>query len=203
VTSEEPVEENPAGRPRDPAIDDAVLDETIRQLARDGLAALSLAAVAAAAGTSRPAIYRRWPNKEALVVDAISRLAQVDSPEVSDDPFEALVGELDHFRHCIMLAGSLPVAGLMLTEGVDKTILDRYRAQIVGPRRARIRSCLRHAVDIGAVDPDADVDIASTFLTGSWYALALAGTTPPDDWARRTAALVWRACGGAPSASTG
>lgn len=175
-----------------------MLDETLRQLARHGLAGLSLASVAAAAGTTRPAIYRRWANKEALVVDAISRLAQVDPPDGAEDPFEALVAELEHFRHCITLAGSLPVAGLMLTDGVDDTIRDRYRERIVSPRRARIRACLQRALDDGLIDPDADLVIAATFLTGSWYALALVGTRPPADWARRTATLVWRACGGVP-----
>lgn len=173
-----------------------MLDETIRHLAREGYAGLSLAAVAAGAGTSRPALYRRWPNKAALVVDAVGRLAQVDPPEVAGGPFDALVGELEHFRHCITLAGSLPVAGLMLTDGVDDEVRDRYRDQVVAPRRARIRSCLERAVDLGLVDPDADVTVATTFLTGSWYAFALAGTVPPVDWPRRTATLVWRACGG-------
>jgi AcrR family transcriptional regulator len=187
-----------AGRPRDPSIDDAVLAETIRQLGRDGFAALSLASVAAAAGTSRPAIYRRWPNKEALVVDAIARLALVDPPAADDDPFDALVAELEHFRHCITLAGSLPVAGLMLTDGIDDTIRDRYREHIVAPRRARINACLEQATAAGAIDPDADLTIAATFLTGSWYSLALVGADPPEDWATRTAALVWRACGGIP-----
>jgi AcrR family transcriptional regulator len=186
------------GRPRNPAIDEAVLDETVRQLARDGLAGLSLAAVAAAAGTSRPAIYRRWPDKESLVVDAIGRLARVHPPEAPDDPWTALVAELEHFRHCITIAGSLPVAGLMLTDGVDEAIRRRYREEVVAPRRARIRACLARAVQLGLIAPDADVTVASTFLTGSWYAFALAGTPPPVDWARRTAALVWRACGGTP-----
>lgn len=190
--------ERPAGRPRDAAIDEAVLDETLRQLARDGFAGLSLASVAAAAGTSRPAIYRRWPDKEALVVDAIVRLAQVDAPRPAGTPFDDLVAELEHFRHCITLAASLPVAGLMLGDGVDPAVRARYRQAVVAPRRARVNACLRAAVGSGELDPDADVQIASTFLTGSWYAMALAGVTPPRDWARRTAALVWRACGGTP-----
>ncbi len=32
--------------------------------------------------------------------------------------------------------------------------------------------------------------------TGSWYARALAGDSPPPDWPARTAALIWRAVGG-------
>jgi AcrR family transcriptional regulator len=186
------------GRPRDASIDDAVLEETLRQLASNGFAALSLASVAAGAGTTRPAIYRRWPNKESLVVDAIARLAQVAPPERTGDPFDDLVTELEHFRHCITLAGSLPVAGLMLGDGLDERVRATYREQIVAPRRARIRACLDAAIVAGHLPPDADLLVASSFLTGSWYSLALVGTDPPDDWARRVATLVWRACGGTP-----
>ncbi len=190
------------GRPRDAAIDQAVLDETLRQLASDGFAALSLASVAAGAGTSRPAIYRRWPDKESLVVDAVARLAEVDPPEVTGEPFDDLVAELEHFRHCITMAASLPVAGLMLGDGVHERVRARYREAIVAPRRARIRACLDTAVERGQLDADADLLIASSFLTGSWYSLSLAGTAPPPDWATRVATLVWRSCGGsAPSRS--
>ena len=186
------------GRPRDASIDDAVLDATLHRLARDGFAGLSLASIAAEAGTSRPAIYRRWPDKESLVVDAVARLAQVEPPDVGASPFDDLIAELEHFRHCITEAAALPLAGLMLGDDVNETLRVRYRDLIVAPRRTRIRACLQRAIDEGSLDPDADVVVAGTFLTGSWYAFALAGVPPPDDWAHRTAALVWRACGGSP-----
>jgi AcrR family transcriptional regulator len=184
------------GRPRDTSIDDAVLDATLHRLARDGFAGLSLASIAAEAGTSRPAIYRRWPDKESLVVDAIARLAQAEPPDVGASPFDDLVTELEHFRHCITEAAALPVAGLMLGDDVNETLRARYHDLIVVPRRSRISACLRRGIDDGSLDADADIFIAGTFLTGSWYAIALARATPPDDWARRAATLVWRACGG-------
>lgn len=186
------------GRPRDDSIDDAVLDATLHRLARDGFAGLSLASVAAEAGTSRPAIYRRWPDKESLVVDAIARLAQVDPPVVGASPFDDLVTELEHFRHCVTEAAAVPVAGLMLGDEVNETLRGKYHDLIVVPRRTRIRACLQRAIDEGLLEADADLVVAGTFLTGSWYAFELAGTTPPDDWARRTVTLVWRACGGNP-----
>jgi AcrR family transcriptional regulator len=185
-----------AGRPRDTSIDDAVLDATLHRLARDGFAGLSLVSVASEAGTSRPAIYRRWPDKESLVVDAIARLAQVDPPPVGANSFDDLVAELEHFRHCITEAAALPLAGLMLGDDVNETLRAKYNDLVVAPRRTRIRACLQRAIDEGMLEADADLVVASTFLTGSWYAFAIAGATPPDDWAHRTAALVWRACGG-------
>jgi AcrR family transcriptional regulator len=188
-----------AGRPRDASIDDAVLDATLRRLARDGFGALSIASVASDAGTSRPAIYRRWPDKESLVVDAIARLAEAEPPDTGAGPFEDLVAELEHFRHCITEAAALPLAGLMLGDDVGQALRAKYHDLVVAPRRSRIQACLQRAIDEGSLDADADIAIAGTFLTGSWYALALAGITPPDDWARRTATLVWRACGGRPA----
>lgn len=185
-----------AGRPRDASIDEAVLDATLHRLARDGFTGLSLASVAADAGTSRPAIYRRWPHKESLVIDAIARLAHVDPPAVGGEPFDDLVAELEHFRHCICTAAALPLAGLMFGDDVNPTIRAKYLDLVVTPRRTRIRACLARAIDDGELDGDADVLIAATFLTGSWYALALAGARAPDDWALRTATLVWRSCGG-------
>lgn len=59
-----------AGRPRDRRIDEAVLAATRELLLSEGYAGLSLAAVATRAGTSTPAIYRRWPTKVHLVHEA-------------------------------------------------------------------------------------------------------------------------------------
>jgi AcrR family transcriptional regulator len=188
------------GRPRDATIDDAVLDAALARLAQDGFAGLSLAAVAADAGTTRPALYRRWPDKTALVVDAVARLARVDPPPVTGEPFEDLVAELEHFRHCITEAAALPLAGLMLGDDVDPAVRATYAEQVVGPRRARIRACLDQARERGLLAQDADDAVAASFLTGSWYSLAIAGAPVPDDWARRTVRLVWMACGGTPPA---
>lgn len=184
------------GRPRDAAIDTAVLETTLRHLARDGFSGLSLSAVAADAGTTRPAIYRRWKDKTALVVDAVAHLAKVDPPVLTGEPFIDLVAELEHFRHCISEAAALPVVGLILGDGVTPEVRRQYADEIVTPRRARIRACLTAAIERGELPEDADILIAASFLTGSWYSLALVGATTPDDWALRAATLVWKACGG-------
>lgn len=186
------------GRPRDAGIDAAVLDATLSHLARDGFAGLSLAAVAADAGTTRPALYRRWKDKTALAVAAVARLAAVEPPPVTDRPYDDLVAELEHFRYCITKAGALPLVGLMLGDGVEPEVRAQYDAEIVMPRRARFRAILDAAQASGDLPADADLVVAGSFLTGSWYSMALAGVDAPPDWASRVATLVWRACGGTP-----
>lgn len=184
------------GRPRDTDIDAAVLAAARQQLATQGLAGLSIAAVADEAGTTRPSLYRRWPDKLSLAVAAVADLAEVDPPTPTDDPFADLVAELEHFRHCITEACALALAGVMLQEGIDPQFQLQYREKLVQPRRARIRSCLERGMSDGTLEADADIALVATFATGSWYALAIGGVRPPRDWANRAASLMWRACGG-------
>ena len=60
------------GRPRNAQADEAILDAVLALLS-DGqsAAAISIEAVAARAGVGKATIYRRWPNKEALLLDAV------------------------------------------------------------------------------------------------------------------------------------
>jgi Tetracyclin repressor-like, C-terminal domain len=84
----------------------------------------------------------------------------------------------------------------MLQDGVEDSVRTRYQAQIVAPRRRRLRLIFERAQRLGMIDADADLEVALTLCTGSWYARALAGAAPPPNWPPRTAALVWRAVGG-------
>ena len=186
------------GRPRNRSIAQAVLEAALAELGAKGYAGFSITAVAETAGTTRPAIYRRWPDKDALIVDSVAHLADTAPPASTDTPLGDLVAELENFRDCITAAGALPLAGLMLTDGLDPEVRRTYLDRIVAPRRSRIRAILDRALTDGDLDADADLDLATTMLTGSWYALGVAGRQPPADWSRRITALVWRSCGGSP-----
>jgi AcrR family transcriptional regulator len=70
------------GRPRDPQIDTAVLEATLAVLDELGYVRLTLEAVARHAGTTKPAIYRRWPTRQQLVLAALgTRLGNVRAPD--------------------------------------------------------------------------------------------------------------------------
>jgi AcrR family transcriptional regulator len=65
-----------------PGVEEAVVKATIRRLVEDGYRGMSLAKVAADAGTTRPTVYLRWDSKQALVVDAVRRTLQRELPEM-------------------------------------------------------------------------------------------------------------------------
>ncbi|WP_216895583.1 helix-turn-helix domain-containing protein, partial [Nocardia alni] len=63
-----------AGRPRNPALDEAILSAAAHQLGELGYARMSLEAVAATAGTTVPSLRRRYRNKAELVAAVIGSL---------------------------------------------------------------------------------------------------------------------------------
>lgn len=188
------------GRTRDARIDVRVLAVARRHLARHGYDGMSFAAIAQEAGTTRQALYRRWSTKAELAAAAVDSIgdsaAEPQAPAVPPDPLAALVAELTDFVAGVSRPGRMSLVGAMLQDTADPGVVERYRARVVAPRRARILAVLRDAQRLGLIDPDADLEVAVTMCTGSWYGRALAGDPPPPDWPQRAAALVWRAVGG-------
>ncbi len=184
------------GRPRDPQIDAAVLAAARAQLSAHGYDAMSVASVAEEAGTTRQALYRRWPTKADLATAAIASMPQAAPRPDSDDPFADLVAELTAFYLGVTRPNGVAMVGAMLQEAADDHLRRLYRERVVAPRRSRIRHILGRAVQLGVAASDADVDYAVAACTGTLYALHLAGRPLTRDWPQRTATLVWRAIGG-------
>jgi AcrR family transcriptional regulator len=184
------------GRARDPDIDARVLAVANRHLSRLGYEAMSITAVAQEAHTTRQALYRRWPTKVALATAALTAAIDTAQRATSEHPLADLTAELADFQHGVSRPGRLSLVGTMLQDSIAPEALTRYRDRVVAPRRERIRAILERACHLDLIDPDADLEIAVTMCTGSWYARALAGTPPPPNWPARTATLVWRAVGG-------
>lgn len=190
------------GRPRDPDIDAAVLAAARRHLAASGYDAMSVAAVAEEAGTTRQAVYRRWPTKADLATAAIASLSQADQRPDTDDPYADLVAELAAFLAGVTRPNGISLVGSMLQESTDPDLLTLYRDRVVTPRRRRLRHILERAVAGGLLAADADLDSAVAACTGSLYALHLTGQRSPRSWPARTAAFVWRGAGGTAPSST-
>jgi AcrR family transcriptional regulator len=189
--------DNSIGRPRDASIDEAVLRSAREQLAASGYDAMSVVAVAEAAGTTRQALYRRWPTKADLATAAIASLSTADERPDTEDPYADLVVELTAFRDGVVRPNGIGMVGAMLQDATDQNLVALYRERIVAPRRQRLRRILERAVESGHADHDADIDYAVAACTGLYYGLHLAGLRIARNWPERTAALVWRSIGGA------
>ncbi|KAA2255942.1 TetR/AcrR family transcriptional regulator [Solihabitans fulvus] len=186
-----------AGRTRDASIDARILAVARRHLSVQGYEGMSIAAVAEEAGTTRQALYRRWPDKAALAAAVVAAIEDGGPrPARDDEPYAALVAELADFQRGVSGPGRLSLVGTMLQDTTAPDVLARYRARVIAPRRARLLDILSSARELGLIDADADLEVAVTMCTGSWYGRALAESRPPRHWPERSAALVWRAVGG-------
>lgn len=188
------------GRPRDEAIDAAVLEATRRHLATQGYDGLSLAAVAEEAGTTRQAIYRRWSGKADLAVAAIASLPEAADIDPTGDHRTDLLAELTAFHQGVLRPGGVSMVGTMLQEGTDPALRSAYRARLVVPRRRRIRRIVLAAVEDGVLPAGTDVELVVAGCTGTLYAQALAGEAVGPDWPAR---MVERVFGPAPGVSAG
>lgn len=164
---------------------------------------MSLVAVAKDAGTTRQALYRRWPTKADLATAAIASMSEIERRPDTDAPFADLVAELQAFRSGVTRRNGVSLVGTMLQQSVDPELLQLFRERIVAPRRRRLRHILARGQAMGLLDGDADVDYAAAAATGTLYSLALSGAPISRNWPQRTAAMIWRACGGRAPESSG
>ena len=150
-----------AGRPRDPGIDERILEVARHHLATHGYASMSLVAIAEDAGTTRQALYRRWPSKADLATAAIAAMSRAAERPPTEDAYADLVAELDAFRRGISRPDGVSMVGTMLVDSTDPELVQLYRDRIVAPRRERLRAILERARDAGELDTDADIELAT------------------------------------------
>jgi AcrR family transcriptional regulator len=144
---EKPDEANPGGaegsrprsRRRGTSLEDALLEAAWDELQSVGYASFTMESVAARAGTSKPVLYRRWPNRAQLVMAALRRRVSPISSEVPDtgDLRRDTLTLLERLRDRQHIAGSDVVHGLLaempdvprevfdLVPGIMLTVLER------------------------------------------------------------------------------
>lgn len=177
------------GRPRDAQAERAILQATIAILSEVGFNQLSIEAVAARAGVGKPTIYRRWPSKPELVLDAVQRLAPPFPTADTGDPLTDLrqiVPEL------IVGLTSSPVARATLALANDAEMARRVGDEYLAPRRAAIADILHRAIAAGELRADIDVEMAIDMMVGPAIYRWLVTAQPVDaDTGRRIVDAVW------------
>jgi len=154
------------GRPRNAQADEAILDAVLDLLsAGQSVAAISIEAVAAKAGVGKATIYRRWPNKEALLIDAVAAmkgpLLEPAGESVRDDLVMLVAGNRSG------RAKRYNKATLCLLPELNRdTELRRMWQAVVEPRRDVVRQVLRRGMAAGELRADLDVELTLLMLFG-------------------------------------
>jgi AcrR family transcriptional regulator len=162
------------GRPRDPALDTAILTAALELFIEHGIAGMSIEQVARRAGVGKPTVYRRWSSKELLVADAIETFVATGVHWPSREEIDA-VGPQELIRRNIDTAARTSadetfralVAQIYGSAVTYPLLMRTYWDHYVGPRRALAIAMLKRAQAEGSVPPDADLDVLVDMLAGA------------------------------------
>lgn len=169
------------GRPRDATVDGRILDATIEMLAKDGYEDLSIEGVAVRAGVGKTTVYRRWPSKVPLVVDALAHMHLTVPADVPEDATtrEAL-GQI--LEGLIGVLGKDPteriLAGLVHASSRNAELGDAMRSAILTKRRAVVFGLIERGIERGELRPDLDAELVADVLGGPIFMRVLVTGAP-------------------------
>jgi AcrR family transcriptional regulator len=159
------------GRPRSEATRRAILAAALGELQERGYAALTIEGIAARAGAGKQTIYRWWPTKADVVLDALLDKAEM---LVAVPDKGTLDADLSAFlRATFGQRGLRPVlSGLMAQAVLDPTFGAAFRERFLFKRRAALRSILERAVERGEIPSGNDLELLIDVVYGVlWYRL--------------------------------
>jgi AcrR family transcriptional regulator len=178
------------GRRRSERSHHAIVAATQELLLERGYADLTIEGIAARAGVGKQTIYRWWPSRAALVLEAyLSGEEAVRQPAEGGSAREdvrALLGWL-----IAVLAeptGGPVVAGLISDLQHDADLAEGFRRDVVPARREGMLAALERGRARGEIREEADLDLAVDALHGAvFYRLLLSGEPLDDAFAERLA----------------
>lgn len=156
------------GRPRSEQADQAILAAVLDLFAQCGPDALYIEQVAARAGVGKATIYRRWPGKEDMLLDAISSLhTQLPVPQGRSVRAD-LTALLDAIGREAVDPPRARLFALLQGEGMRyPRLMARYMEIVVEPRREMVTAVLRRGVATGELRENTDIDAAVFLLNGA------------------------------------
>jgi AcrR family transcriptional regulator len=168
------------GRPRSSEANRAILAAAGSLLAERGLAAMSIEEVAARAGVGKATIYRRWPSKGLLALDAFAASFQAEQPLPDTG---SLRGDLRAaMRSWVRAVTATPVGrllGPLIGEAQhDPELHAAWRERVLEPLRAQRRIMLARAAERGEIRDAVDFEVVLDLLFGAAQHRLLLGHLP-------------------------
>lgn len=169
------------GRPRDPALDTAILDAAREVIAERGYTGASMDEIARTAGVGKDTLYRRWDSKQALVIQLLTTMADEHVPfrEVDGDPAHALFLFLrDIVRVNVETGLGAVIAGVVGEAGRNPELAAVF--QQYWHDRRQVSARVVRAV-VGPDPDDRELERILDHLLGSIYYRLLLTGDPVDD----------------------
>jgi len=159
----------PSTRRRGELLERAIFDATLRQLVEVGYAGTTMEGIATAAGTGKASLYRRWPSKDALVVDALDcSLPPVDDAPGGQSLREDLVYLLRRMIKAMNGPAGAAIRAVMADAERNEQLVHTVHERVLLPRKQAMYAALERAVVAGEARPGCAsqlvIDVAPALL---------------------------------------
>jgi AcrR family transcriptional regulator len=159
------------GRPRSEPVRQAVLSAAVHLIGEDGYGRVTMEGIAREAGVSKQTLYRWWPTKAAIVLEALNEGAAKIAPSLDTGSFRA---DLRVFlRRSVSGASGANarlLAGLMAAAQLDEAFAVSFRSGFLARRRQALRELLERGRDRGELAASADLDFLVELVFATlWY----------------------------------
>ena len=172
------------GRPRQPATDAAILGATIDLLTEVGIGGTTTNAIVDRSGCSKATIYRRWPTRDALILDALRTAVQGRPADI--EVVVDLERELGSTVHAAARRGAA-VFDSQIVRAVFPTIVkellagseigEQFRTDVFVPIRVAAKARMLEAMERGEIDPSVDRDLVFDLIYGALMYRVFVGET--------------------------
>jgi len=143
-------------RRRGDVLEQAIFDSVLALLSTVGYAGLTMEGVAAAAHTGKAALYRRWPSKGELVIDALQhRMPALDDPPDTGSVRTDVLDLLGRMARTVNSPTGCAIQSLMSQSPRDLVFLRLLHARVIQPRKRMMLDVLRRGAERGEVRPEA------------------------------------------------
>ena len=170
------------GRPRNREADTRILRAALDLVERVGFRDVSMEAIAEEAGVARTTVYRRWPSKATLVMDAflIEVEPEIDFPADSSS-LESLRRQMSLLARAFRSRRGVLVRSLLAEAQFDPELKAAFLERWILKRRAVATAVIRAAISAGELAVDTDPEILLDVLYGGLYYWLLIGLKPPSE----------------------
>jgi AcrR family transcriptional regulator len=164
------------GRTRDEDAQRRILDAAFRLVGEQGPAQVRIDAIAQAAGVGKQTIYRWWPTKTAVVMDALVQQTMAETP--FPDTGDARADLRTHLQSVVRVFRSPTgcVIRELVAEGqADPAVAEEFRSRFWQPRRDLSTACLRAGIARGQVRDDLPLETTLDAIYGVLWVRLLIG----------------------------
>lgn len=155
------------GRPRSEKSRKAILNATNKLLLQTSVQELSIESIAKKAKVGKTTIYRWWPNKTAVVMDALASQPGMQSPlPTASSHKEAITMQLEKLIRLVDSNNGKTIAQLFSEAQASNVSLQIFKDNLLEPLMDAIRYSIDEGQKNGEFRPDMDTDIAIDFLCG-------------------------------------